>query len=63
MLPDVQGMPQNKPLGPFEFRVPKLQNRMVTFYGKDRKCLESLDQFVIRIKTKEKGQRATGTIG
>ncbi|MDD5482366.1 MAG: hypothetical protein PHP98_01750 [Kiritimatiellae bacterium] len=45
-LPSSAGLPQGKLLGPFQFRVPKRHNRIVTVYGKSRKCLDALDQLV-----------------
>jgi len=54
--PKTQGLPQGMPLGPFEFQVPRLGGRTVSVFGTTCDCMQELDQFVFRMKAKEKGQ-------
>jgi len=53
-------VPSGKSVGPFEFRVPKLDNRTVTVYGKSKDCFQSLDQFLFSMKVKRRGQPNAG---
>ena len=57
-LPCDSDLSQGKLLGPFEFSVPKLNDRSVTVYGTSQRCFELLDAFVLRMKpaSKQGGQ-------
>jgi hypothetical protein len=56
-FPDASRLPQGKLLGPFCFKVPKLQSRMITVYGKSINCLRSLDLFVYKMKIQRTDNR------
>jgi hypothetical protein len=44
-VPAGPGGPGSKPLGPLEFRVPKLSGRIVSVFGVSRKCVADLKAF------------------
>lgn len=56
-LPSAKGLPQRNLLGPFQFRVPKLQNRMITVYGKSKDCLKILSQFDKELTIQDKEEQ------
>lgn len=56
-LPVVPGAPGRKPLGPFEFQVPKLAGRTVSVFGKSLNCFQDLEQLESKMKTKTGGQQ------
>jgi hypothetical protein len=56
-VPTSQGPSIFNILGPFEMWVPKL-DRTVTVYGKSTQSLQSLDHFILRVKTRGKGQQS-----
>jgi hypothetical protein len=44
-VPAGPGGPGSKPLGPLEFRVPKLSGRIVSVFGVSQKCVADLKAF------------------